>query len=176
MHVCFMCFFCIFPAFIDMGGLIAVFNQSFDVPLFIVGLILTILPFAGYGVARLLYPYTYVIEDTCLVKRKRSQNVFEIQIDDIKHIVVKKATFCNYCKFLVSLISYRNVSTAHLTTVSFVFEKCDFLDEKDYKSVEFKRERVYKNQADNVQEYVEIVPYRTAIKLCKLLKKEYSIL
>ena len=126
-----------------------------------------------YIIVRVFYPYKYVINNEYLVKYKKNKIIFKIKIKDIKYIVVKKVNIFNYFKFIISLISYYNLSTSNVTTMSFIYEKFDILD--DLNNKEFKREEVVENKEANEKEYVEILPYKKIKQICKLMNIKYKI-
>lgn len=173
LHLYFMCFAYIFNVIFFDIGFIIVSLDKFDIEFFITCILINIIPFLVYIIVRVFYPYKYVINDEYLVKYKKNKIIFKIKIKDIKYIVVKKVNIFNYFKFIISLISYYNLSTSNVTTMSFVYEKFDILD--DLNNKEFKREEVVENREANEKEYVEILPYKKIKQICKLMNIKYKI-
>lgn len=115
-----MCFAYIFNVIFFDIGFIIVSLDKFDIEFFITCILINIIPFLVYIIVRVFYPYKYVINDEYLVKYKKNKIIFKIKIKDIKYIVVKKVNIFNYFKFIISLISYYNLSTSNVTTMSHI--------------------------------------------------------
>lgn len=168
LHLNFMWIFYICPVLpLDIGCVIVCLNR-FEIEIFITCAILTSLPLLVFVMVRLFYPYRYIIDDQYISKYKGKKILFKIQIKDLKAIMVKKATLFDYFKFVASLISY-NLTTSYVTTISFIFDKYDILN--DFGSAEFKRESLNDGVYPNALEQIEIVTVGDAKKICKLLKR-----
>ena len=167
MHLYFMYMFylLIIPMF-DIGCIIVCLDE-FDVGFFITCTIFTAIPFLVYMFVRIFYSYKYIIDDEYLIKSKRNKIIFKIKIKDIKYIVIKKTNVLNFLKFIISLISGYNLSTSNVTTMSIIYEKCEILNDSNNK--DFKREEVVENKEPIEKEYVEILPYKKIIQICKIM-------
>lgn len=153
---------------VDISSLMAFFNEKvFDIQIFVVCLIISLVPILTFIVVRLVYPYYYVIDDIYITKYKNKKVLFKIEIKELKAILIKKATFLDYYKFIISLMTYYNLSTAYLTTSSFVFSKHEILT--DYNHKEIKILPLNNALYPNCFEYVDIIPCCEIIRVAKLI-------
>ena len=175
LHLYFMWIFYTFiVSFFDIGCIL-VSLDGFNIEYFIVCIIITVIPFLCYVIARLVYSYKYIISDEYLIKYNiyNKNVILKIKIKDIKCVIVKKANFCNYFKFIISLIIHYKLSTNNITTMSIVFEKYEIME--DFSEKDFKRIEVVDNKEIADKEYVEILPFNTIKKICKIMNLEYKL-
>ncbi|MBR2339559.1 MAG: hypothetical protein IKA74_01865 [Clostridia bacterium] len=163
-------FVCIFYIFIilplDIGCLL-VCLKNFNIQYFIVSIVFTLIPLLVLLLVRIFYPYRYEICDGNITKYKREKVLLKIEVDDLKSIIVRKATVIDYFKFVFSLISHYNLSTKNITSASLIFKKYEVLT--DYNYGEFKRLPLNDSSISDSTEYVEIISYRKIKKVAKIL-------
>lgn len=153
-------------------GLIQINNEVFDLPLFVASLTITIVVIATYFAFRLFYPCVYVVSQGYVTKYKGKNVLFRIKIADIKKLIIKKANFFDYYKYAFSsMINSGFTTTAYLTTVSFVYDNCETFVEQ--KNLEIERLPLTENGEN--KEYIEIMSYRQAKKLAKIIGANLQI-
>ena len=174
LHLIFVSLFYICPIIpLDIGCFIVCLSQ-FDFLYFITCVVLTFTPIAVWAFARIIYPYRYIIDDKYIIKRKGKKILFKIKIKNLKSIIFKKVTILDYFKFIFSLISYYNISTAHISCVSFVFNDYEVLT--DYNDGEIKRSPLNCGLYPDCIEYIEIISYKKAQTISKILNTPLYLL
>ena len=142
-------------------------NKIIDVYLLISLGVINFIPILGYLLFRMIYPFNYFIDKNYLIKYKGDKVIFKIKIEDIEGIVIKKAHFFDFLILPFSFLLY-DLSSKHLSSISIRYKKCDFIEETI--KYEFERIKTIKNKC-GLNEYIDILPSRTAKKICKFMSK-----
>lgn len=143
-------------------------NKIIDVYLLISLGVINFIPILGYLLFRMLYPFKYFIDKNYLIKYKGDKVIFKIKMEDIEGIIIKKAHFFDYLILPFSFSFLCDFSNKHLSSISIRYKKCDFIDETI--NYEFERIKTIKNEC-GLNEYIDILPSRTAKKICKFMNK-----
>lgn len=124
-----------------------------------------ILPLAVFILARVLYRYKYVVDGDKLVKYKGKEIVFKIKKQDINRIYIRKCGIKGYFDFIASY-----GDTAFCTAISLTYDDCDISIPQTYDPFYNLKRESFKLEDDvSLHEYVELISYARALKLCRIL-------
>ena len=145
-------------------GCVLVCLKRLSIEYIITCIVLTIVPFLIFIVARLVYPKKYIIDTEYLTKYCGNNITFKIKKSDIKAIIIKRSKPVDYFKFLFDILTGYPVNP-HSCCISFLYINNET-------RIEEKTELIVPSLQSNTSEfneYTDFIPYSVCKKICALL-------
>lgn len=134
--------------------------------LFVTIMIIDLVILLVYIITRIIYPAKYEIKDGYLTKYRSKKKIFQIKVQDIEAIYIKRGKWYSLLVFFIQTIFATLAEEDTMSSFSIVFKRCEIIktEKRDTVSPSLKG-----NSCPDMFEHCDIMSVRKCKKLCKMI-------